>query len=210
MQPVKAYFKTVMVNCSYRLDDQFQHYDYDVARHICKMAKQFKVQLKSKIFDGSDLITVLNFLLAFQVACNRMAFMRTRPCGHSTPFMKKPDGAALSAKTFLTSSSWPHQERKLTSYCQAVRYLLNTYATDDITFEADAHIINYRQLQNFNALDYLQSLWKKALRCGPVYDEYQLKSTCIEALLSSIHQSARSYWAKNSGSSLQELARHAL
>lgn len=58
-------------------------------------------------------------------------------------FIKKPAGAALSAWTRLASSRQPRQKGKLTSHCQVVHYVLNTYTTVNIIAEVDASI-NYK------------------------------------------------------------------
>lgn len=62
------------------------------------------------------------------------------------PFsMKKPAGAALSARTCIANALWAHQKRILTSHCQVVIYLRNTYTTDDEIAEAYADIFNYSE-----------------------------------------------------------------
>lgn len=69
-------------------------------------------------------------------------------------FYEKPAGACLNARACLTSSCRPHKGGKLTSYCQVVHNLLNNYATDNIIVEANADIMNYKQPQDLNAIDY--------------------------------------------------------
>lgn len=75
----------------------------------------------------------------------------------------------------------------LTSYFEVVKYLRNTYATNDIFSEADVDIF-HKQPKDLNAVDYSHSLWTNTLRCGPVYEDYRLKSDFIENLGSSIRQ----------------------
>lgn len=67
--PAKAYFDTAMGSRSYRLADRSQHPDDDAARTISKMSKRLEVMLKSQMFYGANLITILSFLTAFQMAC---------------------------------------------------------------------------------------------------------------------------------------------
>lgn len=81
-----------------------------------------------------------------------------------------PTGAALNARTLLTSSIQSHQEGKWTSYCQLVNYPTNIYATDDIIAEPYVYITDYEELQDLNVVDYSQSLWTQALQCGLLYD----------------------------------------
>lgn len=86
------------------LADQSQHYDDDLARHIAKMAKRLEVQLKLQMFDGSNPITILSFLLAFQMACDTNITHAGVSMWLFPSFVKKPACAALSARTCLTSS----------------------------------------------------------------------------------------------------------
>lgn len=96
-------------------------------------------------------------------------------------FMKTSAGTALSVRTSPTSSRRSYQEERLTSYCPAVSYSLKTYATDGIITEAYAYNINYNEPWDFNAIDYLQLLWKKSLHCGHVCKYYQQKALLLRA-----------------------------
>lgn len=61
----------------------------------------------------------------------------------------------------------------MTSYCEVVKQLLNMYATEEIIVQPDVDIIEYKQQQDLNKVDYLHAeLWTKDLRWGPVHDEY--------------------------------------
>lgn len=86
-------------------------------------------------------------------------------------FHEKTAGAALNARTFVSSSSCTCQEGKLKSYWEVVNYLLATYATDDINAETDMDIMNFMQLAGQSAFEYGQAFWTKALRHGHVYVE---------------------------------------
>lgn len=54
-------------------------------------------------------------------------------------------------------------------------------------------MIHYKQLQDFNAIDYLQSLWTKALCCGPLYGGYRLTGISIQGVRWSIRQKMSSH-----------------
>lgn len=67
------------------------------------------------------------------------------------------------------------------------------WTTGDIIVEADRNIMNFKQPTDQGALEYTQALWTKAIRRGPVYDEYRLKGTFIEELRESIRQISRAF-----------------
>lgn len=148
---------------SYPLVHQSQkHYD-DVARHVAKMAKRLKVQLKSEMFDGSSTMTILTFIPAFQMMCDTNGIHEVEAMSLFHFCMKKPSGAAFIARTCPTSLHQSCQGEKLTSSCQVVNYLLNNIATYDIVVEANEEITNIKQLQDFNTADYSHSLWREDL-----------------------------------------------
>lgn len=76
-----------------------------------------------------------------------------------------------------------HQKQNtVASYCEVVKYLLETYATDDITAETDDDMIQRTQPSNSSPEEYAEALWNKALKCHREYDEYVLKRIFMESL----------------------------
>lgn len=106
-----------------------------------------------------------------------------------TLFMKKLSRAAPNEIICLYSSTWERQEGKLTSYSEVVNYLLATYASDKIIADASMNTMNFKQPAKQSALEYVQELWMKAVRCEPVYNGYCLKEISVEGLKKSIRQS---------------------
>lgn len=84
---------------------------------------------------------------------------------------------------------------KLTFYCQGFNYLFDTYASNNMIFNAVADIMNYQQLQKLSTVDYSQLLWIIDLHWGLLHDKHGLKITFSEAYA---HQPERveSSWAK--------------
>lgn len=80
--------------------------------------------------------------------------------------MKKPTVVALNARACLSSSSSARQDGKLTSCCEVVNYLPETYAAGDIIAEADMDIMNFTQPTGQSTVEYGQALLTNALRCG--------------------------------------------
>lgn len=85
------------------------------------------------------------FSLPSKTACETNGIHEGTKMGLFTLFMKQTTGTALDARTCLSRSSCARQEGNLTSYCEAVNYLLPTYLTDDIIAEADMDVINFKQ-----------------------------------------------------------------
>lgn len=105
-------------------------------------------------------------------------------------FMMKPVAAALNAIVSLPSKSCRRQkEGNLTSYCEVVNNLLETYATDDVIVETEAEIMRYQQPWNKTPIEYAELLCSKALGCDRIYDKYVIKGVVSEFLHESIRHS---------------------
>lgn len=100
------------------------------------------------------------------------------------------------------------KEGTLTTYCDVASFLLETYSTDIGIAEIDAEILRSTHPSNMTSTEYTEALWKKALPCHCVYDEYMLKGMFIEGLIWSIRRTMWSYWSSEKDASIHDLARH--
>lgn len=73
IKQVNVYYQTVTDWCKCRMSEKSQNYDDDAASKIVKIPRRLEVQLKSRMFDASDRISILDFLPVFQIACNTNA-----------------------------------------------------------------------------------------------------------------------------------------
>lgn len=67
---VHAFYRRALECWSYCLADRSQHYYDDMASRSAKMVRCLKVQRKSQMFGGPDLISILRFLKAIQIVCD--------------------------------------------------------------------------------------------------------------------------------------------
>lgn len=70
--------------------------------------------------------------------------------------MKKATKAAWSYCISATEDSNTHKEWILTTYCQYVNYLLETYTTDDVIAEGEAYVMDYKQPENMSVVHHLK------------------------------------------------------
>lgn len=68
--------------------------------------------------------------------------------------MKEPAKAAQSYQMSAAEDATIYRRVTCTVYCQAVSYLLETYATGVSVAEAEADILNYKQPENLSAIPY--------------------------------------------------------
>lgn len=69
------------------------------------------------------------------------------------------------------------------SYFKVVNYLLAANATDDIIATAGMDIMTFKQPVAWEANEYINTLWMKALRCRPVYKEYHPEASFLEEVI---------------------------
>lgn len=90
-------------------------------------------------------------------------------------FFKNNQAAyTLNSKIALRSNSLREcqKEEKLTTHCEGVKNLLETYNTENIIAESDAILMRVTHLLNKTMMKYAKWLWATALRRNRVYDEY--------------------------------------
>lgn len=70
-------------------------------------------------------------------------------------FLKKQTAAALNSRIALTfkSSCKRQKEGTITTYCEIVNYLLETYAIVNVNSETDGEIMRFAQLLKKTAME---------------------------------------------------------
>lgn len=84
-------------------------------------------------------------------------------------------GIELRAKSL---GNW-QEKGTLTTYCKAVKNLLEMYATDEVIAEADAEVRRITQLENKTPIEHAEFLCTKILHCECEYVEYVLMGTTL-------------------------------
>lgn len=110
------------------------------------------------MFKPSDLIVILTFLHNLNTACESSTIHEDAAMLLFPHFMTEPAKAALSYIMSATEDNTTHKEATLTAYCQVVKYLLETNATDDVIAGAEADIMNYKQTENMSAIPYSEKI----------------------------------------------------
>lgn len=164
--------------------------------------------MKTSLFKPSRPISVLSVLDKLKTACDNNSIHKDAATWLFPHFVTEPAKAALPHR--MTADKRNHQQGdKLTTYCQVINYLLETFATDNIIAEAESDITSFEKPVGTTGTRHFEILFEKALRCGVVYNEPRLKEIFIESLRSSICYSTRKYWGAHKGAKLHSLARYA-
>lgn len=143
----------------------------------------------------------------FKIACDSTSVQEGAAIWLFTHFIKERPKAALSGR--VTAEKQKHQQEiKLVTYCQAVSFLLKTYATEDVIDEAETDVTSFKPPAGMTAVRYSEALTEETLRCGMLYNKPKLSRIFIEGLRSSICYSIRTYWGSHKEATLHSLARH--
>lgn len=109
-------------------------------------------------------------------------------------FIKGPAVAAVNACIVLRSTSQNRQkEGVVTSYCKAVKYLLERFAPDHVFAKTDDDMMRCAKRSSKRPTESDDDLWNEVLRCDRVYDKNVLKRISVKGLLESIRRTMDSY-----------------
>lgn len=208
LRPVNPLFRSAVDYRTYRLRLTEKQYTDEDARKMKRWITGAEVEMRTRLFNGSDPITILTFLSSFRSSCDSIGVHEGAALWLFQYFLRDPAKASLTARL-----GRPHERGskagKLTSYCQVVNHLLRTFATDDIIAEAEADLTRCVQTDKMTEAQFEALLWKKALRCGSVFPETRLRSLFIEGLNATIRQIVRGEWARHPDADLGTLQRYA-
>lgn len=143
-------------------------------------AKTMDVQMKAAVFKPSDPSYVLIFLELLKTACDSN---RNEECLLSSfPYLVQETANEAWSYQVTADERNSQPEGRLTTYGEATNYLLETYAADNVTDEAEAEITSLKQPADMTSAGYYAVFWKQAPRWAMICNESQLTGIFIEGL----------------------------
>lgn len=130
----------------YRLADKLSWYDEEAVRSEDKWAKRLQVQVKWRVLDFFDPISIVSFLSSFKLACATDSVHEGAAVQFLSFFVKHPAAAALN--TQRCKSHRHHGEGTVYLHSEADNYLLKKCATDDVIVETDGNKMRFMKLSN--------------------------------------------------------------
>ena len=193
---------------NYRLANISQHYRSSHAKKIPGWKKRMQPEMEPHLFKGGDSIRILDYLDSFRRVCDIMEVHEGAALLLLPQFMTGAPKQDMLQKV-ETYSKGHRQSGRLTSYCQAVNYLLETYADNQTISRAHAEIIRLQQKEDQSPLRFRDHLFARASRCGKVYDQEALIHIFIEGCHESIRNLVRQKHADARRITLTKLAEYA-
>lgn len=186
---------------------QSQKYDGRISGKIVKSAKCMDVEMNTARFKHFDPISELSFIHDYKKACDINAIHENSSMSLCQDGMKDHTKAAIKHKDSATKEDASEQERKLKTYCQAVTYLVATYATDDVIAYVEGEITNPKLPEEMPTVHCSKGLWETAWRYVHVCDKPQMKEVFQEGLHEFSRVSMETFWGAHKEATLQNLAR---
>ena len=191
--------------------------DKSVRRHIDRVNNR----VKGHKFDPDQPISILRFAKAFAGACDDFGYSEGLALRILPQCIEGPPHDALTSRVrssygrirkyevmpLAVVGSLPDSRTSLTSYCAAMHFLLQTYATDEHIAAFEESLAQLRHVPGrVNPEKFATQLWNRVNLAGCVYNEFMVVGLFMKGLHSSIGRRVRSYWSHYPGSSLQRLA----
>ena len=207
--PRNRAFKNVLSYRAYRLKDLDQKFTAAQGDHLADYQKRFKGVFQGKPFSGEEEIEVLRFLTNYKEACNDSTLSEAVAL---RLFRFNLKGMALASfETYLSRNrrGGVRGEDCIESYCDAVQWFLNTFATDEILSEAYRKVNQMRQNPNETEEQFGNRLREEALRCGNIFDDGNLTQMFIDGLSDSVRPLMIRAAGKDPTASLMAMQREA-
>lgn len=138
---VHELYWTMLDYHTYRLFDESEDFDEEVAKHDLKWASWLKVQVMSQQLDPVDQVSVMGFLPAFNIECNKRDAQWSSDVACAVLY--EPEGSgSIEAKIVsfnlnLKLSKKIDKAVVLDRYSLVVNYLLHIYTAKDETTKMD-------------------------------------------------------------------------
>lgn len=154
LNSVKNHFTKALDYKNCRLVKQPQKYGGHISGRIAKWARHMDVSMKSAAFKPSDPMSILSFSTTPRRHVTQMETKKDSQCGRSN-ISWKPRQSCFRILCVYHGKRGTQKERKLTTYCEIVSYLLVKYATGDVIVVAETERKNFKHPRHMSVVRYL-------------------------------------------------------
>jgi len=207
IRPLNERFTKALSYRTYRLRNQDNRYDDEVAQRLSRTARQLRHVMTVPLFTGEDPIAVLAFLKNFKFACDETGVAE----GAALPLMKYfMAGEARETMLSYVGRGTGFADARpgidiINSYPEAVNWLLLAYAKESVLQHAYRQVTQMRQGVAETEDQFAFRLRREALRCGDAFLERSLMAIYIDGLLSYSQHVVRDDVSKNPRMTFQDV-----
>lgn len=184
---------------TYCLANKSGLYEDQVVGGAAKWAKCLAVQMKTKIVEPHDFISITPFLHLFKTECDTSRIHEgAGVCLLLFLIWKQPNTDLNSRVALREKFSCTHnKERTLRTYFDVVIHLLETTAMDNGIIVTDFGTVRFTQTPIKSLIAYAELLGTKGFRGDRVYDKNLLKRSLVQVIQESIFQAIHLFRASN-------------
>lgn len=179
LNPSNSRFKRVLSYKTYRLQNRDQREGSQVCKRVASWTKRMGTSIPTK-FNGSDPISVLKFLAQFKKAADQNSISEGGARLVLPSFLAGK--AALAYGASLQADAVNTDNGGNSTYCDAVQWLLRTYAKDRFIHQAVQGIREIRQKVGETEMEYGDRLIVAYSRFGGVYTQEEQINQYLENL----------------------------
>ena len=179
IQPANREYKVLLNYRHYRLRNRRQKMSTKDQKRMKRLISALSTSFTRKKFDGTDKIQVLSFLAEFVKRTDRLRMTEAQAREALPEFLKGSAEIRFNAASGVSAS-----RSGIGSFCEAIQYLLLTYATDTVIDEALEELRTTKQKTAETELDYSSRLCEAEFRLGNVHKWHDRKLHFIDGLLS--------------------------
>lgn len=202
---------------SYQLHHRSLHYNGKMATSTARLTKHMETITKPCQLDIADPVTALSILGQFKRVFDSNRVSEGAAVWNFPFFMTISPAASLTIRLTLREDfnvlaivfHYIEVQECIYTFVEAVKYLLNSYTTDDVFANASSEIKLFNEFSNRTAIQYAKTLEEKALRCGNAYFEQLTRSIFVQILSRNVRDNMSIYWAAKPTMHLCQLAHYA-
>lgn len=162
LKPVNDLFTNFVDYRQYRPLKTSERYDDDVAHEMSRMTKTVPVEMKDRMVDGRDPVSIITFLQDLKAMCDACNVHEGAVLWLFKYFLSSPVKSVTKARVTLPTDTMKPQEGCLTNVLAVINFLIKRYATDNNIATVDGDIPIFRQ-ETLSATEYAQQLWERTL-----------------------------------------------
>lgn len=197
IRPKNAFFRRVMDFHIYRLKNCTEHYDSSVLEQLAKWIEPVEKNMKDKMFDPRDPITILAFLSAFRTSCDKNGISEGVAKWLFQVYMKEPAKSDLHRYMPSPLAANENGQCKLWTYAHVVTYLLLRYATDDVMHRAVSDVLQLGRSKQEGLSQNMDAMRRQTARFGELYDRHETLAVFSRRLHDSVKKTVRKHWVDN-------------
>ena len=181
-KPLNDSFKKVLSYRLYRLANLDPGFDYDLAADVNERVKRIKNTLHCEMFTGKNSLAILQFLKNFSTACDETGTSEGVALHLFRHFLLPPARDMFMAYYQVGLEGSQPGRDSISSYPEAVQWLLLTYAQEGRLSERYRQLLSARQQDGETETEFGTRLRLETLELGDVFTEANLITTFIEGL----------------------------